>query len=149
MINICHENLTALKSLDLPVQQWSFPLLNSLLRKITPSIRRRFELSLKSSSEIPLVSEFLDFLEKELAALEVMSAAQHSARLANMSGTSRQPTSVTRSGASSAYADSSTQPTNATRPSFSRAPFDTKINNSTHITRPTRNVSFHSSASNK
>ncbi|KAL0822355.1 hypothetical protein ABMA28_004450 [Loxostege sticticalis] len=75
ILNVYHENLTALKSLELPVTHWSFMLLNILLRKITSDVRRRFELSLTSSSAIPNVSELLDFLEKELTASEVMSTS--------------------------------------------------------------------------
>ncbi|KAL4705585.1 hypothetical protein ACJJTC_004462 [Scirpophaga incertulas] len=48
---------------------------------------RRFELSLKSSNEIPNVQELLDFLSKELSAIEVMSPV-HSGRAP---GTARDP----------------------------------------------------------
>ncbi|CAH2218528.1 jg14794 [Pararge aegeria aegeria] len=72
------------------------------------NIKKQFH-SVQSKIEKHLAKKvILDFLEKELAALEVMSAAKHSARLTTMSDTSRQPTSVTRSGTSPAYADSST-----------------------------------------
>lgn len=82
LINCYHENITALKSLGFPVEEWSFILLNILLRKITSNVRRRFELSLKTSNDIPAVSELLDFLEKELAASEIMSAAARPATAA-------------------------------------------------------------------
>lgn len=73
LMNCYHENVTALKSLGFPVDEWSFVLLNILLRKITPNIRRRFELSLKVPNDIPSVTELLDFLDKELAASEIMN----------------------------------------------------------------------------
>lgn len=66
------ENITALKNFDLPVTEWSFILLNILLRKITPILRKRFELSLKSHNDIPSVNSLIEFLNKEVNATEAM-----------------------------------------------------------------------------
>lgn len=78
IMNTFSENYAALKALGINVSDWSFILLNVLLRKITPNIRKRFELSLYSPNEIPHCSELLDFLEKEMAATEIMSATARS-----------------------------------------------------------------------
>lgn len=114
IINVYHENLNALEALELPVREWSFILLTILLRKITPEIRRRFELSLTLSCEIPPVSELLHFLEKELAASEVMTSstggrAFMSARAAFAPAnalTARRPVSAAATAARSAIARS-------------------------------------------
>ncbi|XP_069363429.1 uncharacterized protein [Maniola hyperantus] len=71
LLNIYQENIKALETMQFPVKHWSFILLNLLLRKIPHSVRKRFELSLASPSEIPNVYILIQFLERELAACEI------------------------------------------------------------------------------
>lgn len=56
LVNIYIENMKALEIRKFPVQEWSFLLLNTLLRKIPNSLRLRYERSLSNSkTEIPKV----------------------------------------------------------------------------------------------
>lgn len=73
LLNVCHENLSALRVIKFPVLEWDFIILNIILRKLSTYIRKRFEQSLHSPAEIPQLSDLFDFLEKELTTSEVMS----------------------------------------------------------------------------
>lgn len=74
LLNIYQENIKALEMMQFPVRQWSFLLLNILLRKITPAARKRFELSLPKPSDVPTVDVLVNFLERELSASEMSSS---------------------------------------------------------------------------
>ncbi|KAL0821872.1 hypothetical protein ABMA28_005274 [Loxostege sticticalis] len=71
LLNTFQENIKPLEVMKFPTSEWSFILLHILLRKIPVSVRKQFELSLKSSSDIPKVDSLISFLERELAADEI------------------------------------------------------------------------------
>ncbi|CAK1589278.1 unnamed protein product [Parnassius mnemosyne] len=71
LLNIYQENIKALEVMNFPITQWSFILLNILLRKIPLTIRRTFERSLSKPSEIPDVCALISFLEREISADEI------------------------------------------------------------------------------
>lgn len=75
IVNTVQENLSALRVMKFPIEEWSFILLNVLLRKLSSYVRKRFEQSLEMASDIPKLSDLLDFLEKELATNEIMSSS--------------------------------------------------------------------------
>lgn len=74
LLNIYHENIKALEVMHFPTKQWSFLLLNILLRKIPTSIRMRFELTLHKPSDVPNVGLLIEFLERELTASEIVES---------------------------------------------------------------------------
>lgn len=77
LLNVYQENIKALEVMNFPTEQWSFILLTILLRKIPASIRKRFELSLQSPSEVPKVATLISFLERELSACEIANFNRH------------------------------------------------------------------------
>ncbi|KAJ0172002.1 hypothetical protein K1T71_012765 [Dendrolimus kikuchii] len=74
LLNIYHENIRPLQVMRFPTNEWSFILLTILLRKIPLSIRKRYELSLQSPSDIPDIDTLINFLERELSANEISSS---------------------------------------------------------------------------
>src|SRR5699024_1593257 len=85
LLNIFDENLAALKTIELPVDSWSFVMLNMSLKRIPPSLRTRFELSLDSPTDIPKYEVLNKFLvtmcqSSENALLTGTSKPQYSAQ---------------------------------------------------------------------
>lgn len=76
LVNVYMENIKALEMMKFPVHDWSFILLNILLRKIPHTVRKRFELSLNKSSDIPTVDILIKFLEQEISTFEIMSNSE-------------------------------------------------------------------------
>lgn len=64
--------LNALRTLDLPVDQWSFLLVHILLDKIPSDVRARFERETAQGEQdtLPTLSDLLKFLEFEARAAE-------------------------------------------------------------------------------
>lgn len=158
LMNCYHENITALKSLHFPVDEWSFVLLNILLRKITPNIRRRFELSLKVSNDIPSVTELLDFLDKELAASEIMNASRSYSNAAALPPAAARPTTASGGSGGAGRALGATAVTSSRHAqagrraiSLTRAHSDVQYNAprnpNTSFSRSSRTMSVHAATS--
>ncbi|XP_045449986.1 uncharacterized protein LOC123658673 [Melitaea cinxia] len=75
LLNVYQENIRALEVMDFPIDQWSFILLNILLRKIPISLRKNYERSLSRPSDIPDVNTLIEFLEREISADEIAIAS--------------------------------------------------------------------------
>lgn len=73
-IDTLSENTSALKTLGLPVEQWSFLLLHSVVCKIDHKMRTDFELK-HSDIELPTFDQFLSFLDEQCKALETVQTS--------------------------------------------------------------------------
>ncbi|XP_062526540.1 uncharacterized protein LOC134199505 [Bombyx mori] len=78
LLNVYQENMKALEVMDFPTHEWSFVLLQILLRKIPSSMRKGFERSLAKPSDIPEVDTLVSYLQHEIAAEEMVSPSSSS-----------------------------------------------------------------------
>lgn len=70
------ENLSALKNLGLPVDDWDFVLFNMLSQKIDTALIKRFEMQYDTqdiNNDIPTFLELVEFLEKQCCALDTVA----------------------------------------------------------------------------
>lgn len=79
LLEIFAENLSALKTLNLPVDQWDFVLYHLLIQKLDISTLKRFELK-EASIEIPSYSLLKDFLLHQCTALETVAFSTSSSQ---------------------------------------------------------------------
>lgn len=69
LLAIFSENLTALKNLNLPIEDWDFILFHSLIQKLDIATIKRFELQ-ECSTEIPSYRALYKFLKNQCISLE-------------------------------------------------------------------------------
>lgn len=75
LLDVFNENIRALKLMRFPTESWDFILLNTLLDKLTPSLREKFE-SEHRKEEIPKYQQLEDFLLEYVQVFTSMSGGE-------------------------------------------------------------------------
>ncbi|XP_059220686.1 uncharacterized protein LOC131995745 [Stomoxys calcitrans] len=73
LLDSAQECLSSLQNLNIDASTWDPLLIHLLVQKLDLQSRRDWEQSLKSSTEIPLISELFSFLERTFRTLESMT----------------------------------------------------------------------------
>lgn len=84
LLDCVSENLEALRTLKLPVDQWDFVIFNIVIKKLDQETVTRFELE-SASKEIPSYRELEAFLKRQCTALESIAINTHSKFLKTVS----------------------------------------------------------------
>ncbi|KAJ8980517.1 hypothetical protein NQ317_007937 [Molorchus minor] len=72
LLDVFSENLSALKTLEFPIDQWDFILVHMLLKRLDSATVTRFEMH-HGSLEVPAYSDLITFLNKHCIALDTLS----------------------------------------------------------------------------
>ena len=78
MLNSLNDCTSALEQLKLPIEDYQ--LIFHMCRKLPPNVLAAWEESIGATTELPLYSKFLEFLETRFRTMEMIEPAEHSSR---------------------------------------------------------------------
>lgn len=83
LLNTLNENLSALETLQMPVEEWSFLLFDLIYKKLDKKLCTKFEDELESKDKVPEFGQLKDFLTNHCLALENIESASNKSQNSN------------------------------------------------------------------